>query len=88
MPKRVGPFVVQERVKPVAYRLQLPDTYAIHPVYEVDAIVAWRRRARRVEYLVRWKGFGPEDDTWQSAADLRNASQILRAYRSANPAAR
>ncbi|KAI0038207.1 hypothetical protein FA95DRAFT_1455530, partial [Auriscalpium vulgare] len=66
------------------YKLALPDTYPMHSIYEVGGIVRWRRNKRRrgnqVEYLVRWAGLGPEDDTWQTAADLRNAPEILRAY--------
>lgn len=101
MPRRAGPFIVQERVSPVAYRLELPDTYKMFsvvniqhltrfieseptdftrpsipnprqsdlrapPEFEVDWIVAWRHNKWKrgtVEYLVRWKDQGPEDDS-------------------------
>ena len=52
--------------------------------YEVDKIVGHRfnRSLNRVEYLVRWKGFGPEHDTFESEAHLCNAFSQVRSYRS------
>ena len=37
------------------------------PTYEVDKILAHRERHGRREYKVRWKGFGPRFDTWETA---------------------
>lgn len=31
-------------------------------------------------YLIRWKGFGSEDDTWENAATLDNCPDILKKY--------
>lgn len=56
--------------------------------YEVEDIVTWRRnksRWNRIEFLVRWKGYGPEDDTWQTPLDLQNAPRILRDYVKSHP---
>ena len=52
--------------------------------YEVDKIVGHRfnRSLNRVEYLVRWKGFGPEHDTFEPETHLRNAFSRVRSYRS------
>ena len=36
--KRLGPFAIQERIGPVAYRLQLPDSLNIHPVFHVSLL--------------------------------------------------
>ena len=48
--------------------------------YEVAHIIDKRRRGKRTEYLVRWVGYGPEDDTWQSVADLSNAKDAIKEY--------
>ncbi|KII83434.1 hypothetical protein PLICRDRAFT_68825, partial [Plicaturopsis crispa FD-325 SS-3] len=52
--------------------------------YEVETILGHRltgaKGGKRRLYLARWKGYGPEDDTWISEADLRNAPTLLRSY--------
>lgn len=50
------------------------------PVYEVDALIKHRSTARTREFLVRWKGFKPKDDTWVKEANLL-CPQILEKYK-------
>ena len=38
--------------------------------YEVERILAQRGAGARRELLVRWKGYGPEDDQWQPRGEL------------------
>ena len=55
--------------------------------WEVEDIIGWRRNSRkgnRLEYLLRWKGFGPTEDSWVSEFDLRNAQDILRKFLRSN----
>lgn len=49
--------------------------------WEVDKIVGEKRSKGKLLYQVRWKGYGAEDDTWQTARDLRNAPEIIREWR-------
>jgi hypothetical protein len=51
--------------------------------YEVDKIVGDRfnKSLKRREYLVRWKGYGPEQDTFEPEKNLRNAFLKLRKYK-------
>jgi hypothetical protein len=50
----------------------------------VERIVAKRRVARgAVEYLVRWVGYPPEEDTWEPKTNLAgNASEAIREFES------
>ena len=52
--------------------------------YEVDKIVGhwfnWSLNC--IKYLVRWKGFGPEHNTFESEAHLRNAFSQVWSYQS------
>jgi chromodomain-containing protein len=39
-----------------------------------------RGRGSQIQYLVRWKGYGPEHDQWYSEKDLGNAVELIREY--------
>lgn len=47
------------------------------PEYEVEQIIKMRSRNSGIEYLVRWKGYKAEDDTWEPASNLAGADQII-----------
>ena len=43
LPRWVGPFSVERRIGPVAYRLALPDSmHTVHPVFHVSRLVRYR----------------------------------------------
>ena len=46
--------------------------------YVIDHIVDARRAGRGHRYLVRWKGYGPEDDTWLPGKELRDCEALDR----------
>ena len=47
-------------------------------VFEVDRIVAQRKRGRAMQFLVAWKGYPPEENTWEPRSALtRSAAQAL-----------
>jgi hypothetical protein len=39
-------------------------------VFSVESIVGHRRRGGRLEYRVRWEGYGADKDTWEPARNL------------------
>jgi hypothetical protein len=45
--------------------------------YEVEEILDKRQSNGRSEYLVRWKDYGPEDDTWELQENLKNAPRAI-----------
>ena len=55
---------------------QLPQLPAVHAdtngvaEYEVECVLAQRGSGARRELLIRWKGYGPEHDQWQSRSQL------------------
>lgn len=51
------------------------------PRWEVDRVIAQRGSRNGRELLVRWKDYGPEDDTWQPRSKLvREVPDIVEAY--------
>ena len=57
--------------------------------YEVEEVLDSRRygRWKKLQYLVHWKGWGPEHDSWEDVADLGNAPRITQKFHSAHPEA-
>jgi hypothetical protein len=105
----IGPFKITDKVGQVSYKLELPKTLRIHPVFhvsllkpynvpaaqqdsndkrgpifeddkywEVETLVGKRVIRGVTEYLVRWEGYGPEDDTWLRPADI--TPDLIKAY--------
>lgn len=105
LPRFIGPFTIVQRVGECAYKLQLPATLKLHPVfhvsllkpyrsdgryqpppppvsfddegepwYEVETVLQHRelKRGKRVstQYLIKWKGYGHEHNTWEPEKNL------------------
>jgi len=102
--QRLGPFVVERRIGPMAYRLRLPHRMKqLHLVFnvvkltlapddpitgritedhpppividreaewEVEEILDSRWHWRRFQYLIKWKGYGREHNSWESASEV------------------
>jgi hypothetical protein len=119
-PQRVGPFTILRVVSRLAYELEIPRTWKIHPVisvahlepykpypfnrieptpvpdvitddagdeheeWEAEKIVSERYNKRRKpnEWLVKWKNFGPEQNTWEPIENLSNAPELIDGFRS------
>lgn len=47
-------------------------------LYTVERILDERRGRKGVEYLIRWQGYLPEDDTWEPAGNIPN--EVIRTY--------
>ena len=118
-----GPFRIIERVGRLAYRLDTPTHWRIHPVFSIaqlepapdpvddpfsrprpdqppqihvegdneywksyeierllDRRVTKKGQGQSVEYLVRWKGWGPEWDQWMALKNLGNAQEMVDDY--------
>ena len=49
--------------------------------YEVERILKHRGHPKHHSYLVRWKGYGADKDSWIPEKDLRNSLEILSEYK-------
>ena len=48
--------------------------------WEVEKILNKRKVRGKDKYLVRWKGFTAEGDTWESRENLKNAEDSLKEF--------
>jgi len=48
--------------------------------YEVERLLNKRRRWGKWEYLVRWKRYIVEEDTWEKKENLKNTKELIEEY--------
>lgn len=49
--------------------------------YDVDQIVEERKINGEILYRIRWKGFGPDDDSWRSEEELVHFQELLKDWK-------
>ena len=62
----------------------LDDYVEKDPVYSVEKVKGVRETERGLEYLVKWEGYGSEDDSWVPINDI-DAPAAVKAFSLANP---
>ena len=72
----------RSQVKPPA-----PDPVIINneEEYEVETIRGVRKRGRGYQFLVHWKGYSDEDDTWTAESNLDNAREAITEFLAKHP---
>ena len=53
--------------------------------YEVEGVLASRKRGRGIQYLVKWKGYGNEENTWEAKSRMGNAKEIIKEFHLKSP---
>ncbi|KAF8755943.1 reverse transcriptase [Rhizoctonia solani] len=49
--------------------------------YKVEGITDTEERNGKWFFRVKWKGYGPEENTWEPQENLKNAGKILKRYK-------
>ena len=112
--KFLGPYVIEHRVGPSAYRLRLPRSLnRLHPVfpvvkllpapkdpipgrrnkpppdpilvdgeehYEVEAILDSRMSRGWLQFLIQWKDYSYEHNSWENATDVHSPALVNEFY--------
>jgi len=84
---RIHPVVNIRRI--VKYREQVEGQKKIPPPsvevagkkeYEVEEILDRQERRGKTKYLVKWKGYTAEENTWEGLENLRNAMEKVEEF--------
>ena len=55
-------------------------------IWEVKKVLASRVRRKRVQYIIRWKGFGPDENTWELWENIEDgAVETVKDFHKDNP---
>jgi hypothetical protein len=71
--------VKEEKSRPILRELG-PLEIEGEEEYEVEEIVDSEHCPDGWYYRVKWKGYGPESNTWEPKANLEHAEKILKNY--------
>ena len=89
--RRLGPRRYSRRSGVLPPRLGLipppppPVHLAGNDEWEINDILDSKRAGRGVKYLVDWKGYGPEERTWEPLSSLDNSAETVLKYHKTNP---
>jgi hypothetical protein len=87
----VLPFIENDNTLFPDRALHPPEPIIIDGEQEffIDKIMDQRRRRKITEYLIRWRGEGPEGDKWLPASELENceALDVWQAHKKIKPRA-
>ena len=62
-----------------------PDLIEGEEEYEIEKIRRHRGTPSTLSFLIRWKGYSAEEDSWVPEQNLKNASSALTAYKKLHP---
>ena len=48
--------------------------------YEVEEILNSRKKGKGVQYLVKWKGYGSNENTWEPSRNIDDSTQALHVF--------
>ncbi|EHS64673.1 uncharacterized protein PGTG_21023 [Puccinia graminis f. sp. tritici CRL 75-36-700-3] len=52
---------------------------------EVEGVMVCRKRGKKVEYLVSWKGFIPEENLWELVDNLKHCQELVAKFNTKFP---
>ena len=79
------PFVPPEASHQVPPPPPPADVIDGHLEYEVEEILASKKVGCGVKYLVKWKGYSRDENSWEPSSNLSHAAEIVADFHRHNP---
>ena len=58
-----------------------PDLINRENEWEIEAITGHKGQGPQCQYLIKWKGYRDNDNTWEPESNLDNAAEELEEYK-------
>ena len=62
-----------------------PDLVEGEEEFEVEAIIDSRIHRRKLQYLVKWKGYPQSDNTWEPVGNVQHAEEAVQSFHQNHP---
>ncbi|QRW26337.1 Retrotransposable element Tf2 protein [Rhizoctonia solani] len=93
-PKRLGPFEITEKISRLLSKSHKspsqpfpeqppPETIEGEEEYKVEQIIDSKRQQGKWFYLIKWKGYGPEDNSWEPEELLEHSQEEIKRFNQA-----
>ena len=64
-----------------------PELVDSEEEYVVEEILDSRMFRRKLQYLVKWEGYGVENNSWEYSENLNNAAELVADFHARHPGA-
>ena len=77
---------IEGRKQPIPDPIVTPEGEEEWEVENIlNAKTKGKGRNKSILYLIKWKGFGPENNTWEPLENLENSQKLLKKFHNENP---
>ena len=63
------------------YTMPPPDLIDGQEEYEIENILTHKMKGNQWQYLIKWKGYSSNENTWEPEKNLLNSLETLKAYK-------
>jgi hypothetical protein len=79
-----------EEIKGMTREQRVPEPIIIEgeEEWEVEKVIKTRKKGREIEFKIKWKGFGEEENTWEPLKNLGNSLETIGFFFKKHPKAR
>ncbi|QRW23485.1 Reverse transcriptase (RNA-dependent DNA polymerase) [Rhizoctonia solani] len=81
-PKRLGPFEITKKISSLILFPERPhpETIEGEEEYKVEQIIDSKRQQGKWFYLIKWKGYSPEDNSWKPEELLEHSQEEISCF--------